>query len=205
MVTKNIPVKDRHKELILIAYHHIAERGFEGLRVHDVATEAGINNATLHYYFPTKEDLIQGVTDFMIEKLSKSYTIEAVAKESHDAWIEMRTELEDTRQSFRNDRDLLVVFTELLARSIRDPAIAEIFKKHNENWRDYLAGIIERGVRQGAFRSDLDPAVVAMLIMLQIKGFGLHLLGESDRATTDEIFDQLVLQVKTWLSGEFKN
>jgi hypothetical protein len=141
----------------------------------------------------------------MIEKLSKSYTIEAVAKESHDAWIEMRTELEDTRQSFRNDRDLLVVFTELLARSIRDPAIAEIFKKHNENWRDYLAGIIERGVRQGAFRSDLDPAVVAMLIMLQIKGFGLHLLGESDRATTDEIFDQLVLQVKTWLSGEFKN
>jgi len=202
MVIKRIPVKDRPKELTLIAYHHIAERGFEGLRVHEVAAQAGINNATLHYYFPTKEALIKGVLDYMIERLSTSYSIEAVVKESPDAWTAMRAELENTRQYFRNDRDMLVVFTELVARSLRDPAIAEIFKKLNENWRGFLAGIIGQGIHQGVFRSDLDPAVAATLIMVQIKGFGFQMLGESNPAIGDKVFDQLVLQVESWLSGK---
>jgi hypothetical protein len=143
--------------------------------------------------------------DFMIEKLSKSYTIESGAKEPPDAWIEMRAELENARRNFRDDRDMLVVFTELVARSLRDPAIAEIFKKLNENWRGFLAGIIGQGIHQGVFRSDLDPAVAATLIMVQIKGFGFQMLGESNPAIGDKVFDQLVLQVESWLSGEFKN
>lgn len=199
------PHKSRYKELVLIAFDHIANRGFEGLRVHDVATEAGINNATLHYYFPTKEDLIKGVVDYMIEKFSTSYTVESAGDESPDAWKEMLAELEDARHNFREYRGSLVVFTELLLRSLRDPAITEIFKKPDENWRGFLAGIIERGIRQEVFRSDLDPVVAATVIMLQIKGFGFQMLGESNQAISDQVFDQLVLQVKSWLSGEFKN
>src|SRR2546423_10533634 len=42
------------------AFNQIAEHGFEGLRTREVAAEAGVNIATLHYYFPTKEALIGG-------------------------------------------------------------------------------------------------------------------------------------------------
>jgi len=205
MITKKIPAKDRRKELILVAYSHIANRGFEGLRVHDVAAEVGINNATLHYYFPTKEDLIKGVVDYMIEKFSTSYVVESAGNDSPDAWKEMLVELEDARHNFRDARDRLVVFIELFIRSLRDPTIAEIFKKLDENWRGYLVGLIERGIRQGVFQAELDPEVTATLVMLQIKGFGFQMLGETNLAIADKVFDQLVLQVKTWLSGEFKN
>jgi len=205
MVTKKIPSKDRRKELILVAFDHIANRGFEGLRVHDVAAQVGINNATLHYYFPTKEDLIKGVVDYMIEKFSTSYVVESAGNDSPDAWKEMLVELEDARHNFRDARDRLVVFIELFIRSLRDPTIAEIFKKLDENWRGYLVGLIERGIRQGVFQAELDPEVTATLVMLQIKGFGFQMLGETNLAIADKVFDQLVLQVKTWLSGEFKN
>ena len=204
MGTENIPVKDRRKELIRIAYNHIAKRGFEGLRVHAVAAEAGINNATLHYYFPTKEDLIRGVVDDMIENFVTSNSFEPAAQESSYAWKEMHAELEDARYRFREARDQIVVFTELLIRSLRDPAIASIFKKLDESWRGYLVGLIERGIRQGVFRAELDPVVTATLVMLQIKGFGYQMLGETDPAIANEVFDQLVLQVESWLSGKFK-
>jgi len=204
MTVFQTPHKSRYNELVLIAFDHIANRGFEGLRVHDVATEVGINNATLHYYFPTKEDLIKGVVDYMIEKFSTPYTVESAGDESPDAWKDMLAELEDARHNFREYRASLVVFTELLLRSLRDPAIKQIFKKLDDNWRGFLAGIIERGIRQGVFRSDLDPAVAATVIMIQIKGFGFQMLGESDPAIGDKVFDQLILQVKSWLSGEFK-
>ena len=46
---------------MLAAYKRLAEAGFEGLRTRDVAADAGVNIATLHYYFPSKEALIRGV------------------------------------------------------------------------------------------------------------------------------------------------
>jgi len=51
----------RREELVLAAYRQIAEHGFEGLRTREVAAEVGVNIATLHYYFPTKEALIGAV------------------------------------------------------------------------------------------------------------------------------------------------
>ncbi len=205
MARKRTPVKDRRKELILIAFNHIAKRGFEGLRVREVAAEAGINNATLHYYFPTKEDLIKGVVDYLIEKFSTSYSFDSAEKASSTAWKDIRAELEDARYNFQGARDQIVVFTELLIRSLRDPAIARIFKKLDESWRGYLAGIIEQGIRQGVFRAELDPTITAVLIMIQIKGFGYQMLGETNQATADKVFDQLTSQVESWLSGEFKD
>src|SRR5437667_12436807 len=53
--------EDRHEALVQAAFNQIAERGFEGLRTREVAAEVGVNIATLHYYFPTKEALIRGV------------------------------------------------------------------------------------------------------------------------------------------------
>src|SRR5438309_9588449 len=48
----------RREELVRASFNQIAEHGFEGLRTRDVAAEVGVNIATLHYYFPTKEALI---------------------------------------------------------------------------------------------------------------------------------------------------
>src|SRR5437773_6954831 len=55
---------DRKTALVQAAYRAIAAEGFEGLRTRDVADEAGVNVATLHYYFPTKEQLIRGVVEY---------------------------------------------------------------------------------------------------------------------------------------------
>ena len=37
----------RRQELVLAAFHQIAERGFEGLRTREVAGEAGVNIANM--------------------------------------------------------------------------------------------------------------------------------------------------------------
>jgi len=51
----------RRQQLVQIAMDQIATEGFEGLRFQKIAQQAGINNATLFYYFPTKEALVQEV------------------------------------------------------------------------------------------------------------------------------------------------
>ena len=63
--------RDRKSELVQIAYRLIAQNGLEGFRIRQVAAEAGIDNGTLHYHFPSKEALILGVVDYLMEDLTK--------------------------------------------------------------------------------------------------------------------------------------
>src|SRR5438132_13994661 len=55
---------ERQEALVQAAYELLAERGFEGLRTRDIAAKVGVNIATLHYYYPTKEKLIRGVVGY---------------------------------------------------------------------------------------------------------------------------------------------
>ncbi|MGH3813794.1 MAG: helix-turn-helix domain-containing protein [Pseudonocardiaceae bacterium] len=44
--------------MVRAAFDVIAEKGFEGLRLREVAAQVGIDHSTLHYYFPTRQDLV---------------------------------------------------------------------------------------------------------------------------------------------------
>jgi AcrR family transcriptional regulator len=195
---------DRRRELVQIAYRQLAEKGFEGLRVRDVAAEAGINNATLHYYFPTKEALIQGVVEYLIQEFMTSRAPrpgpDAGAALAGDPMAALRREFEDARLRFRDSPELGVVLMELLVRSRRDPAIARILQQLDAGWRGYLVSLLERGIQEGAFRPDLDPAAAATALMAQIKGLGLHAMVETDDAALDRLVAQLAAQAEQWLT-----
>ena len=52
----------RRLALLQAAYDVVATVGFEGLRTRGVAERVGVNIATLHYYFPSKQQLIEGLS-----------------------------------------------------------------------------------------------------------------------------------------------
>src|SRR6476620_9197555 len=62
------PKANRRLALVAAAFQRIASGGFEGLRTRDVAADVGVNIATLHYYFPTKEALIRGVIGHAMQR-----------------------------------------------------------------------------------------------------------------------------------------
>src|SRR5690349_14768911 len=61
---------ERRQALVAAAFGRIANDGFEGLRTRDVAADVGVNIATLHYYFPTKEALIRGVIGYAMQRFT---------------------------------------------------------------------------------------------------------------------------------------
>jgi hypothetical protein len=63
---------DRRRQLINIAMDFIASKGCEGLRYQEVAKAAGINTATLFYYFSIKEELIHGAMQHLKVEFSKT-------------------------------------------------------------------------------------------------------------------------------------
>ncbi len=55
---------DRRTEILQAACRVIARDGAHGLRMADVAREAGVSNALVHYYVPTRAELLGEAFDF---------------------------------------------------------------------------------------------------------------------------------------------
>ena len=59
----------RQEQILKAAYDILGTRGLEELHARTVAKEIGINHATVHYYFPHREDLILAVADYTLHQL----------------------------------------------------------------------------------------------------------------------------------------
>src|ERR1700680_3796581 len=108
-----LPKNERAAEVIRAAYSLIAEKGMEGLRTRDVAARVGINSATLHYYFPTKEALIPGVVEYLMQELATSRAGESQGRSALDL---LRAEFTDIRMRLKESPEQLLVLTELAVR-----------------------------------------------------------------------------------------
>src|SRR4030088_3341355 len=110
----------RRQELVTAAFNRIAEHGFEGLRTRDVADEVGVNIATLHYYFPTKESLIRGVVEHAMGRFRSTLAPHGSPSD------QLRNHLRAVRKLLMDEPELGAVMGELALRSARDSALARI-------------------------------------------------------------------------------
>src|SRR5947209_508973 len=141
---------DRRHALVEAAFNQIAERGFEGLRTREVAAEVGVNIATLHYYFPTKEALIRGVVELSMQRFRSTLTPHGSSAD------QLRNHLRAVRRLLGDEPQLGAVMGELALRSARDPVIAGIMEETNGAWHRTVRGLLRRAARDGHLRAELD-------------------------------------------------
>ena len=175
--------QDRRQALVQAAFNQIAERGFEGLRTREVAAGVGLNIATLHYYFPTKEALIRGVVAHAMERFRSTLAPHGSPAD------QLRNHLRAVRKLLRDEPEIGAVMGELALRSARDPALARIMRQTNDAWHRTLRGLLRRAAREGYLSPELDNDEVAALIMATLMSITLPSVSSADRL--DKAFGQL--------------
>src|SRR5581483_10736060 len=122
------PGPERKRALVAAAYERIAEHGFEGLRTRDVAGDVGVNIATLHYYFPTKEALIRAVIGHAISRFHATMPADGTAVD------QLRGHLHALLRLLKTDQELWAVMGELVLRAPRDAELGQIFRQTDSFW-----------------------------------------------------------------------
>jgi AcrR family transcriptional regulator len=190
-VRRRLKADDRRRQIVKTAFETIAEKGFEGLRTRDVAERVGINSATLHHYFPTKEALVEGVA----EHLERLYQRErAPAHEGGPAALRrLRQEFADVAFFRREHPRTWAVSREFMLRAPRDHAVATVIARLNARWCTSVEQVLADGRQAGVFRAALDPSAAAIAVVGAL--WGSIVLTEPDEAR----FAIICQEIEAWL------
>ena len=175
---------DRRRALVAAAYARIASEGFEGLRTRDIAADVGVNIATLHYYFPTKEALIRAVIGYAVGRFQDTMPGEGAAVD------QLRGHLRALAHLLKTDQQLWAVMSELVLRAPRDENLATIFRQTDDYWHRTLTDLIQRCIDEGSIAADLDADGTARLLIVAIKGMSLPTLAGSPTDIAEKVFLQ---------------
>jgi AcrR family transcriptional regulator len=185
----------RRQELVLAAFNQIAKHGFEGLRTRDVAAEVGVNIATLHYYFPTKESLIKGVLEYAMGRFRSTLAPHGSPAD------QLRNHLRAVRKLLVEEPQLSSVMGELALRSARDRSMAALMTEMYDAWHATMRGLLRRAVKEGNLRPEIDSDGVAALVVASLTAMTLPTMTAGRRT------DQAMRQLERWLgvSGSKSN
>jgi len=164
--------ESKRQAIIETAFQHIASGGFENLRTREVATQVGINNATLHYYFPTKEDLIKAVAEYVHNHFFPPPELQSPCSPIDN----LRADFIEMQQRLKEKPEIYLLLTELFLRSFRDPSLRLLMLDRDKQWQSHIESYLNRGKQLSQFRQDLDVHAAASALLALFQGSALQSL-----------------------------
>jgi AcrR family transcriptional regulator len=179
--------------IIEVALECFGELGYEGTSMRLIAEKSGISKPAIYYYFPDKEKLFIGIVDYVGNKFD-SISDEIVnfnlpALEKLKKFILVR---------FQPHEDYLIT-RKFMNRLLTGGIKIKLPKfDHNifEKQQQYMIQIINQGINEGIFRSDIDVQIflysLTGLIMLFSKDHFIDNKPPLDEKQVDTILAQLM-------------
>ena len=156
---RKIEIREANQGLILEAAEKIfANSGFKGAATGDIAREAGIPKANVHYYFKTKEDLYREVLRHILnEWMSAASTFEA-----HDDPAEALRTYVTAKMEFSRNRPF---GSRVWAREIMSgaPVLENFLGTTLKSWVKQRTLIIREWIREGKI-NNIDPEALLFMI-----------------------------------------
>jgi AcrR family transcriptional regulator len=159
----------------------VLTRGLEGVRLRDIAEEAGVTPAAVLYYGDV-EALTYDTYQQAIERFSLDR--ERVAEQFPDARDRLRASIDHGVASGPDDELVRLLF-EFWPRSLRDPKAAVLDSSLQERQIAVYSAIFVLGTAQGHFTLTDPPRLLAGNIVAMEDGYQMEIL--SGRRTRDEV------------------
>ena len=175
----NPELADRRRDaLVRAGYAEILEKGIQGMTLDSVVARAGSSKGGALYYFPTKEDLLSGVLEWLLRQLNR--TLDEVLQAQDSARGKLVSELEVLFHSAEVNRKLYLVFFDFVALGTRQERFRSLLGGFFEACHRRDTEIVELGIREQQFRR-VNPQDAAATIRALVDGYCLQwLLGPSD-------------------------
>lgn len=164
------PVSRTMETIRAAACRAFAERGLSSTRVADIAREAGVSSAIIHYYFKSKEQVLLAALQWAGEQQEKRVAQIAVATSDHVERLRRYLDITVPREGILRDEYILWLEVWVVLRN--HPELLEECISMSRRSYDFLKGLIEDGVRAGAFAPVASCQAITQRIVAIRDGLG---------------------------------
>ena len=156
---RKIEIREANQALILEAAEKIfAINGFKGTATGDIAREAGIPKANLHYYYKTKSNLYREVLTYILDDwMSAASTFEAQEDPAEALRTYVSAKMEFSRKRPYGSR---VWASEIMSGA---PVLDNFLGTTLKTWVKERTRIIRRWIREGKIKT-VDPHALLYMI-----------------------------------------
>ncbi len=157
-------------KILDVAQDLIQRWGANGMSYQHISEAVGIRKPSIHYYFPTKEDLIKALidrySDYFLKMVDRILESEDSAKHKLHRYVAL---FEATLRAGSNEKACLCGMLGAELASLDNDSAAKIrdFYEENEN---RLTSILEDGRKAKEFRFQGDSHATATLIFSLLEG-----------------------------------
>jgi AcrR family transcriptional regulator len=171
------------ERLLHAAMKLFVKKGYKGSSVAEITKEAGLTRGALYCHFETKEHLAREIIKLFEEKYLNSM-MNYVEKEGKGALDKFQKMMRFNVWFAGEHPDLCLFMTVISAemvgsRNRLEPYLKSVYQK----WSEFITDILKDGRRAGEFKREIDPQMMAWVII------GVHdgvlLQKEMNRETID--------------------
>jgi TetR/AcrR family fatty acid metabolism transcriptional regulator len=148
---------DKYARILEAAIAVIAEKGFHGSRVSDIADRAGVADGTVYLYFKSKEQILMAALDGAFERFYRRAKEELAPLT--DAPAKLRALARLHLRLLSQHRSLAVVLQTELRQSAK--FLAEFSQRELRGYFDLMREIIREGQQAGSIRHELSDKIAA--------------------------------------------
>ena len=139
---RDVPVADRRTTMLQAAARVIARRGVRGLRVEELAAEAGVSTALIYYHFKNRTGILRATLEFINDRADRYTAERAAGAPALDARGELVQTLLLEFQEVPEVRENSVAWGELRASAVFDPELREDLAKSTLVWVQDVAELL---------------------------------------------------------------
>ncbi len=175
-----VPEGGRPLQIVRETVRLIAEHGFHGVRVADIAAACGTSPAAVHYHFPGRDELLEAAVRWCMDEDTERRAAGLAAAPDARAELLHLIALQTPRTG--QQRRQWLVWLDLWAQAARSTAVGRLHEHYYRQWRTTVADVLRRGVTQGVFRP-VDPEFTALRLTALIDGLATQVLATAPDST----------------------
>ncbi len=191
----------KRREILAGATDVFAARGYHNTRMADVAEALGVSKGLLYEYFHSKEDLFLNLCREIVPWAELG---EDEGEPDAQALVELIAEV---AASYDRSRDFFLILSDFWSTVTRGaPSQRKAFLQQGATFyqtpRMMFTRLITRGQSLGTFRRDVDPAILANVIIAGIEGVRMQHMIDAKRSHKNAVLAELARMAVRELAGE---
>lgn len=161
----------------------IARQGFDAVRISDIAAVCGVSTGTVHYHFPTRDDVLTAALKHCAERMFLRVERE-LAELSGDPSAQLRHLIDSQVPLNPLVRDEWSVWVQFWTHAILFPELRPAHNDLYRRWRELVHAAVSDAARAGIVDST-DPRMTAVRFTSLVDGTALRLLTGEPEMSAD--------------------